>query len=125
MGTGNVFFNSIARRVMALNCTNNLFKEVLDGNKDIFCQDFCRDKAFMIPNYLDGAQDLGAVEKNKDQIEDEIDALVALSFGITKSELLQIYKVILSTLSKTDSDNARDRANGLSLAFDYCQARGW
>lgn len=127
IGHKSTFHSSVQRRALALNCLTLAYADLWSA---------CRDLANKGDTLISKAP-LGDLAKpwehgsplrqpaDREQALIEIDALVALSFGLSADELTQIYEVLFPVLNKYDREAGFDRKAKLVEAHRFFSERGW
>lgn len=121
------FLGSICRRVLVLNCITDAFKDVWNSCIEIVLDE---EESDPIQEILLNEREWNSQFVVRDNIkracvEDEIDSLVALSFGLSADEFIQVYDVILGTLKKNDIDQNRNRSESMLTSYNRFKERGW
>lgn len=118
---------SIQRRALALNCLTSYYSQLWTA-----CFELAKSGDGLINGMAFGDlskpwQPLSALRHptDREQALIEIDALVALSFGLTETELTQIYEILFPVLNKYDREAGFDRKGKLIEAHRFFSERGW
>lgn len=120
------YANSIARRALSLNGLTIFYEKLWQMCSHLDLEDSLLNgsrlsgygKKYARKNALRSKED-------RDQALIEIDALVALSFSLTKDELIQVYEILFPVLNMYDRENGFNRKEKLIQAFNFFQERGW
>jgi hypothetical protein len=115
-----VFFGSIARRVLLLNCYPSTFEQLINANSDLFN---VKDSSPLVDGLVLSSN--ANLEQWRDEAIREIDALVAISLNLTHDELMTLVKENFSALIKQDDRRSIPRADDYKRAMTYFQKRGW
>lgn len=129
VGMNHTYFNSIVRRFLSLNCVTKHYSSIwesiaLPENEEdgLLIGSGSRFKKFGSKWKRDCAL---RKKDDRDQAQIELDALAALSLGLTAVELDQIYLNLFPVLRNYDRKENLDRSAKLKNSYFQFKERGW
>lgn len=126
MGSEKKYLNSIARRFLSLNCLTSYYSSIWIKTASLKKDDSLM-SGFRLIGYGEMWSSQFSVKNKSDrtQAQIELDALSALSLGLTANELEQIYTNLFPVLRNYDRKEKVDRIMLLQNAFNFFEKRGW
>ena len=121
------FYNSIARRALALNCLTSSYALLWEGVGELNCDSDSLGNGRVLEGFgKSWKRDYPIFSPTERLVAvTEVEALVALSFKMTMVELSQTYDVMFPVLVKYDRDAGINRKGMMAEAFLRFQKRGW
>jgi hypothetical protein len=126
IGNDTSFYDSIARRALVLNGLTRYYNELWTKSTALDRPDKLTNghllvgfgKPYSKSNPLRG-------DELRRVAQCELDALVALSFGLTEQDLAQLYEILFPVMSEYDRKESFYRRDLFVSAYNYFMKRGW
>lgn len=130
LGNNDKYLNSVGRRALALNGLTSYYSELWESCADLALTNKEYDKVgekFSLEGQgkVYNKKYTLRAEELREQALIEIDALTALSFGMTSEELVQVYEILFPVLNMYDRKRVFNRKAKLIEAHKFFQERGW
>lgn len=124
------YFDSIARRALSMNGVTKAYDQLWVDYKAAPSVNEIKDFTIFNKELVGYGTDSSSrtifkSPKERELVAIEIDALVALSFGISIESLIQVYQTLFPVLQGYDLVNDFDRGGHFRSAYSYFQKRGW
>jgi len=121
------YFYSIARRSLSLNALTIYYDELWQSLGALASTEDRLISGFKLNGYGKEFQLENSIRKNleREQATVELEALTALSFGLSESEVIQIYEVFFPVIQSYDRKKNFNRIEGIRKAYRHFNERGW
>lgn len=124
IGQDTSFHASIVRRVLFLSSLTIHF-DLLENELAALNVAESLSNGLAIPNNIEARRAIFRDERNRELVLSEIDALVALSLGLSMDIMTSIYQTLMPVLRMYDRKEKRDRSDEIRRAIEFFRIRGW